>query len=262
MYDLRGHGMSSLPVRGFAISDMCRDLRLLLDHLGVDRAHVVGHSYGARVALGFAGWHPDRIHSLTVADTQVHALQPPIRLREWPYWERWKRDLLATGLRQLPEDDAWIDFRLLARLGQYGGDLADGSRPMGLRRLSVRRRVLGAREQRRWGRLLETPAAVDELSQEAPLTIEFLGGIAAPTLLLFGRFSHCLPSAERLFTIMPDARKVIVPGAGHFFPVVKPRFFARAFKRFIKFRRLDRSALSEAEVGRGRTYGAWLVPGK
>lgn len=50
--DQRGHGASgSAPAYGIAMVD---DLRRLLDHLGVDRAHVAGYSLGGVVTLKFA----------------------------------------------------------------------------------------------------------------------------------------------------------------------------------------------------------------
>ena len=45
------------------------DLRRLLDHLGVDRAHVIGQSMGGWVVAGFALRYPERTRSLTLANT-------------------------------------------------------------------------------------------------------------------------------------------------------------------------------------------------
>src|SRR5262245_8041617 len=54
MLDLRGHGRSSMPATGYAGAAMAADLHALLDHLAVERAHVIGHSFGGNVALQFA----------------------------------------------------------------------------------------------------------------------------------------------------------------------------------------------------------------
>jgi len=70
-YDLRGHGASSITPRGYMLPNMVEDLVQLLDHLGVQRAHIVGHSFGARVALAFTILQPQRVMSLTIADTQL-----------------------------------------------------------------------------------------------------------------------------------------------------------------------------------------------
>ena len=58
--DMPGHGGSSRPPEQPRLSDYSDALLALLDGLGIDRAHVVGHSMGALVALEFALAHPDR----------------------------------------------------------------------------------------------------------------------------------------------------------------------------------------------------------
>ena len=194
-YDLRGHGRSTMPERGYRLTDMCRDLDRLLDSQGIERAHIVGHSFGARVALAYAGAHPDRVRTVTVADTQLRTLQPQLRLRDWSYWPRWKRDLQAQGHVDLPADDDWIDFRLLAHFnqiahgqatrsqgacakgacakgaseqgggGQGGGGQVEGSQKAGGRRISMRTRDMGPRSNRRWRNLLGTTTASREVTE-------------------------------------------------------------------------------------------------
>lgn len=59
-YDMLGHGQSEVPPEGVQLSSYSEQLRGLLDHLGIGRAHVVGHSMGALVALEFALNCPQR----------------------------------------------------------------------------------------------------------------------------------------------------------------------------------------------------------
>lgn len=66
--DLRGFGLShAAPPRDPAVFG--DDLRLLLDHLNIARAHVVGQSIGGHYALRFALAHPQRVNGLVLADT-------------------------------------------------------------------------------------------------------------------------------------------------------------------------------------------------
>jgi pimeloyl-ACP methyl ester carboxylesterase len=251
MYDLRGHGVSSVPASGYTLDRMCDDLLALHDELGITSAHLVGHSYGARVALAFAARYPERVRTLTIADTQIRSLQPPMRLRDWPYWERWKKDLSAHGTEGLPDDDELIDFRLLADLGQHmgrGGSTGAGpgkSRQIAKRRINMNSRKMGDRGRKRWETLLATTTAKSELQDESPLTEATLRNIAMPTFLIYGKLSHCVPTSEALCDIMPNARRVLIPEVGHFFPVVKPRLFVRAFERFLEVTGDD----SDATVG-------------
>lgn len=62
-YDLAGHGRSALPVGGHSERAV---LRSVLESLEIDRAHVVGLSFGARIAIEFALAHPDRVRSLVL----------------------------------------------------------------------------------------------------------------------------------------------------------------------------------------------------
>lgn len=78
-WDQRGFGRSTRtsgqigPI--FAVGDMIR----LLDHLEVERAHVVGQSMGGWSALGFVIEHPERARSLVLADSTAGIFTPEIR---------------------------------------------------------------------------------------------------------------------------------------------------------------------------------------
>jgi pimeloyl-ACP methyl ester carboxylesterase len=229
MYDLRGHGRSSMPPEGYGLHHMVRDLVALLDFLGIDRADIVGHSFGGRIALAFAALQPQRVRNLVVADTQLRALQPPARLSEWAHWERWKAELKSHGLVDLPHDDSMINHRLLAPLSQAHGPFANPGRT----RISLQTRDMGDRGLARWQELLACTSADREFEDESFLVPSTLQSITVPTLLMFGKFSHSLPTAHRLMEWLPNARLILVPSAGHFFPIKKPRFFARGVEAFL-----------------------------
>jgi pimeloyl-ACP methyl ester carboxylesterase len=126
-YDLRGHGASAMPDHDYLLPHMVQDLGAVLDQAGVEKAHVVGHSFGARVALAQAVLEPHRQASLTIADTQAKCLQPPMRLREWPYWQRWRAELQQMGHVGLPDDDEIITFELLKHFNDLSAGFAHGS---------------------------------------------------------------------------------------------------------------------------------------
>lgn len=75
-FDARGHGRSTAPRGPYSTVE---DLRSLLDHLGVERAHLVGISMGAGVALNFATTHPERVRSLALVSTSGPPPGAPIR---------------------------------------------------------------------------------------------------------------------------------------------------------------------------------------
>ena len=63
--DVRGHGQSGKPEDGGAYgTEMAQDVVRLMDHLGLEDAHLAGYSMGAEIALKVATEHPDRVRSL------------------------------------------------------------------------------------------------------------------------------------------------------------------------------------------------------
>ncbi len=75
--DHRGHGESDKPHDPDAYSSllMAEDARRLLDHLGIDRADVMGYSMGARVAAFLAIRHPQRVRSLILSGMAANLLK-------------------------------------------------------------------------------------------------------------------------------------------------------------------------------------------
>ncbi len=67
-YDLRGRGDSDKPATGYSLAHHGADLLGLLDHFGVSRAVLMGHSLGASIAVRFAVHHPDRVERLILLD--------------------------------------------------------------------------------------------------------------------------------------------------------------------------------------------------
>jgi pimeloyl-ACP methyl ester carboxylesterase len=69
-YHRRGLGGSTRPVetKPTSVAMQAKDAVGLLDHVGVDRAHVVGHSLGGAIALELAAQHPTRVASLVLLE--------------------------------------------------------------------------------------------------------------------------------------------------------------------------------------------------
>ena len=67
-YDLRGRGDSEKPAKGYSLDQHARDLLGLLDHFGVRRAIVMGHSLGAHIGVWFAAHYPERVDKLVLFD--------------------------------------------------------------------------------------------------------------------------------------------------------------------------------------------------
>ena len=65
-YDLRGHGESGKPAGPYALADYIADAVALLDARGIQRAHMVGFSFGGMIAQAIAATHPQRVDALVL----------------------------------------------------------------------------------------------------------------------------------------------------------------------------------------------------
>ena len=108
--DARGFGRSSVPPEGYdwSLSNFATDLQALLDHLGIDKAHLIGETVGGTISLKFAHEHPERLNSLTVCTSPykfagVSTYQEYYKLVQEEGVAGWAR---ATGDRRIdPNSD-------------------------------------------------------------------------------------------------------------------------------------------------------------
>lgn len=233
VYDLRGHGYSEMPPHGYTSADMAEDLHHLLNHLDIRRVHLIGHSFGGVVALHYAVLHPERVSSLTIADSRVRALQPTQRPRDWPNWEKAKKRLGELGFF-IPADETESGFWLLERLAspqwRRERQKLEGS-PLFVPFSGWNG---GNRSAERWLELLNTSTARHDLTSSAGLTLNKLSNIQEPTLAIYGENSPLMPSFQGLRDHLANCKTAIVPGAGHFYPLTQPKFFVAMVKGFLE----------------------------
>ncbi len=228
-YDLRGHGRSELLPTGYSIPQMADDLVALLDHLGLERVHLLGHSFGGAIALLFAHRHPERVHSVILADTRLRALQPYHRLRDWNDWPRWKPILHRAGI-ELNESEAEGGYELLVAMAK----VQLGETPLALPLFAapnggVRRNG----SAQRWLRLQEMTSIRHDLRIPDSMTLMSLRAIRAPMLGLYGENSPVLPTGRALRRLCPHYNLHLIRHASHFFPLTRPRQFAHSSARFL-----------------------------
>src|SRR5260370_4053362 len=69
MYDLRGHGETTLGRPDGTLGQLGTDLASLMDATGVDRAHIAGFSLGSTIPIRMAIDHPEKVRGLVLAPT-------------------------------------------------------------------------------------------------------------------------------------------------------------------------------------------------
>ena len=83
--DARGFGRSTVPPAGYdwSLSGFASDLLGLLDHLELDKVHLVGETVGGTVALQFAYEHPERLHTVTTCTSPYKFVGAPQYLENY-----------------------------------------------------------------------------------------------------------------------------------------------------------------------------------
>ena len=90
--DLRGFGDSDKPKDGYTMQDYSRLVGDFMDSVGIDKAILVGHSLGGKIAVNFAEQYPDRVEKLVLVGTPVNKVSLGLRVFTWPvigkpwYW--------------------------------------------------------------------------------------------------------------------------------------------------------------------------------
>jgi len=183
-------------------------------HLLQPGMDIIGHSFGATIALRLAVARPERVRSLTLIEPvffAVAARDAPDLLAD--------HDALAIPFADaLRAGDAALGARLFNRMWSHGGprwpDLPDPLRSAMTRAIHV---VPACRD-----------AIYDDLA--GMLAPGVLDRITAPCLLLRGSRTHPVIGAvnDGLARRLPDATNVVIDGAGHMLPISHPAETAAA----------------------------------
>ncbi|MFP4312143.1 MAG: alpha/beta fold hydrolase [Nitriliruptoraceae bacterium] len=195
-FDKRGTGCSDRNGRIADLDERVDDLRAVMDHAGIEHAHLFGNSEGGPMTLLFAATYPERVDSLILAGTGA-TLFPP----DWDEEER------AAYRASLPA--------YAARWGTEDSQVARGMAPT----LSAQDPDFPAWHQR----YERYAASQDSLKELLELSIgmdvrEIAPSIAHPALLIH-RTQDRVISVERareLAALLPNARLLEQPGEDHF----------------------------------------------
>jgi pimeloyl-ACP methyl ester carboxylesterase len=197
--DLRGHGASAVPDGIYTVDEMADDVLELLDALQINGPVVIGGlSMGGYVALSIAARHPERIKALMLMNTRASAdLPEAARVRE----ELATRveasgDTKEVVAAMVPKLFTRNTFEhqpeLVARMHDRMATTSPKAVAATLRGLAIR-----------------------------PDRIEALPSISVPTLIIAGADDALIPieESESMARLIPGAKLVIIPEAGHMAPL-------------------------------------------
>ena len=212
--DLRGYNLSEKPdgVSAYRIEQLVGDVQGLIRHLGVERAHVVGHDWGGLIAWWLAMTAPERVDRLVV----INAPHPEAFRRELMTPDQMLRSWYAAAFQVpvLPEAAfRATDFALLERI---------------FRASSVRPGAYTDEDIRRYREAAARPGAISAMINYYRAAARHphppTQTITRPTLLIWGEQDQALTSrlAEGLDEWVPGIRVERIPEASHWVPAEAP----------------------------------------
>lgn len=204
--DRRGKGRSGLG-SGYSVEAEAADVKAVLDAAGPDAA-LLGHSSGALIALETARRYP--VKKLIIYEPPFYYRGPQVD------------SLMARYKAKLNEGDNDAAIELFCREELKMGD----------------EEIQGMRATPAWGILVSLaptlPAEWEAIWKFDPQVKDYKN-LAMPVLLLTGSLTENNPSyaTNELLELLPNARKVIIPGQGHMGHLAAPAFLAEEIAKFL-----------------------------
>jgi pimeloyl-ACP methyl ester carboxylesterase len=210
-FDLRGHGHSGKPHDPRAYEEIALDVIRLLDHLKIQKSHVVGYSLGGIIIAKLLTTHPERFASAVLGGAAYRRSRSQ---RADEANEAAAREVEAGIYRALIVSTAATD-----------------EPPPGEDAIRARsREIAGSNDVRAHAALMRARRALLVTDAE-------FAAVRVPTLALVGAADPALPRVQAMRKVWPDLQVQVVPGTAH--PTVHERGlprrpeFAQAIRRWI-----------------------------
>lgn len=205
--DFPGHGQSGEPPVPWSVTEYAEQIFALLEMLKIEKADILAHSFGGRVAILLAAAHPEKVGKMVL--TGAAGIRKPatqVQSKRQRRYQRYKRVLAALG--KVPFLRRPVS-RLLAKLRQRYGSPDYNRLNENMRKTFVR-----------------------VISQD--LT-ELLPKVRASTLLIWGSEDTETPlwMGEKMESTIPDAGLVVFDGRSHFAFLEESQRFQVIVRRFL-----------------------------
>ena len=214
LFDNRGIGESDAPPGPYTVAEMAADAVQVLDEAGVERAHVVGTSLGGMIAQELALSFPDRVDRLVLACTTPGG----------PNAHPMPQSTLAL-LAEAATLEPVVALRRFVENALSPATVA--SRPAVVEGI-LAHRIATAQSPAAWAAQAAAGATFDAHDR--------IAGLAASTLVQHGTEDVVVDprNADVLMRLLPDAKLVLFPGAGHLYFWEEPEGFVGSVTSFLE----------------------------
>lgn len=186
----------------------------LLDHLGIEKAHVAGISYGGEIAVRLGIYYPERVLSLGLFNTAA-------------FTNPWLRDI-GRGWNSIGETLDGNCYYNIAIPPVYSPKFyLEKNEWMENRRKLLEPLFASEKFQERMKRLVDSSEDLDERAN--------VHKIQAPALVVTCEYDFLVPKLEQefLYNNIPNAHHVIIPNFGHGFMYEDPTLFVTLLIGFV-----------------------------
>lgn len=207
--DLRGRGLSGKPATGYSMAHHCRDIKAVLEGLGLPRVVLMGHSLGAYISFSFAATHPEMTAGIILLDgggeltppqwaKVAEGIQPSVdRLgKVLPSWEAY-----FEMARQSPYYRDWN--QAIESFFRYDAEAVPGGVSCRVQPQNI------AEERNNLG--MESPAKLQALVKCPVLVVRAAKGMVMQDRLLLPKDAY-----SSMLRTIPQARGVELQDADHF----------------------------------------------
>jgi pimeloyl-ACP methyl ester carboxylesterase len=221
--DLTGHGQSDKPVGDYSLGAFASGIRDLLEVLGIDRATVIGQSFGGGVAMQFVYQYPEHCERLVLVDSgglgrEVNWM---LRLMALPASEYVMPVLFPSFVRD------WGDslLRVINGRGIHLGRITE--------MWSAYASLAESDNRRAFARTIKS--VIDPGGQTVSAMDRLYLASSMPTLIIWGDRDDIIPvsHAYAAHRAISGSRLVVIEGMGHFPQIEAPEQFVDALVDFI-----------------------------
>ena len=222
--DFLGHGASEKPLGDYSLGNLATVIRDFLDLLGIDRATVVGQSFGGGVAMQFSYQFPERCERLVLVDAGGLGREVNWILR------------LAT----LPGAEYVMPVLFPAFVGNWGDSVVKFFGGRGFRNAEAvemwrsYKSLTESESRRAFVRTMRS--VIDPGGQSVSAADRLYLAAHMPTLIVWGDHDRIIPldHAYLAHEAIPNSRLEVMEGMGHYPHVEEPVRFVEILRDFLR----------------------------